>query len=140
MRKHIPRCEKLLRAAYEYDDTLIGDVAVQFCDEKFAEPYFESGLNYYDISKPCDGELCYPIENAITKYLNTQAIRDALGVPSSVHKFAACSNKVGRAYNEVRDGLYPTIGEVAFLLESGLRILMYVGTYDWICNFVGNER
>lgn len=26
------------------------------------------------------------------------------------------------------------------MLNSGLKVLIYVGTYDWICNFVGNER
>jgi carboxypeptidase C (cathepsin A) len=29
---------------------------------------------------------------------------------------------------------------VAALLERNVRVLIYVGTYDWICNWVGNER
>jgi carboxypeptidase C (cathepsin A) len=29
---------------------------------------------------------------------------------------------------------------IAALLERGVRTLIYAGTYDWICNWVGNER
>lgn len=29
---------------------------------------------------------------------------------------------------------------VAALLHRGIKVLIYVGTYDWICNWVGNER
>lgn len=36
--------------------------------------------------------------------------------------------------------LHPTAEYVAALLERGVRVLIYVGTYDWICNWVGNER
>ena len=63
MSTHISRCERLWRAAYEYDDILIGRVAGEFCDEKLDRPYQESGLNYYDVSKPCKGALCYEGKN-----------------------------------------------------------------------------
>lgn len=29
---------------------------------------------------------------------------------------------------------------IAALLERGVQVLIYVGTYDWICNWIGNER
>lgn len=29
---------------------------------------------------------------------------------------------------------------VAELLERGVKVLIYVGDLDWICNWVGNER
>lgn len=29
---------------------------------------------------------------------------------------------------------------VSELLERGVRVLIYAGTYDWIGNWVGNER
>jgi len=36
--------------------------------------------------------------------------------------------------------LHPTSEYIAALLEREVRVLIYVGTYDWICNWVGNER
>lgn len=38
------------------------------------------------------------------------------------------------------DEYRPTYNYVAALLERGVKALIYVGTYDWICNFVGNEQ
>jgi len=103
-------------------------------------PYIRSGLNYYDISRPCDGYLCYPIMASITKYLRTDKVKEAFGVDKRAPNFQACNNKVGREFEKVNDFLIDTRPYVATLLHSGIRVLIYVGTYDWICNFVGNER
>ena len=37
------------------------------------------------------------------------------------------------------DEYHPTQHYVAALLERGIKVLIYVGKYDWICNHVGNE-
>jgi cathepsin A (carboxypeptidase C) len=64
-----------------------------------------------------------------------------LGVdPSLTSNFSSCSNAVGYAFYETLDEYRNTQYYVAALLERGVRVLIYVGTYDWICNWVGNER
>lgn len=61
-----------------------------------------------------------------------------LGVDASVGNFTSCSNKVGYAFAETMDiNTHQTQFYVAELLERGIRALIYVGTYDWICNWVG---
>lgn len=37
------------------------------------------------------------------------------------------------------DGSHPTYNHVAALLDRGVRVLIYVGRNDWICNHLGNE-
>lgn len=37
------------------------------------------------------------------------------------------------------DEYRPTYHYVSALLERKVKVLIYVGTYDWICNWVGNE-
>ncbi|KAF2420190.1 peptidase S10, serine carboxypeptidase [Tothia fuscella] len=140
MASHIDRCEYLWTACYDYPDPLICRAANTYCGRNIDGPYFQTGLNYYDISKPCNGDLCYPEIDSITKYLNRQDVRDAFGVDKAVSRFDACSNSVGRDFNKVGDGNTPTTTFTTFLLNKGIKVLMYVGTYDWICNFVGNER
>jgi carboxypeptidase C (cathepsin A) len=136
----VGRCEYLMSACHAYPDPLICRASTEYCVEELEMPYVESGLNYYDISKPCDGYLCYPIMNSITKFLRTEKVREAFGVDKRAPKFEGCSNKVGREFDKVNDFLIDTRPFVAALLHSGIRVLIYVGTYDWICNFVGNER
>ncbi len=136
----VGRCEYLTEACDAYPDPLICRAAAGFCSDELETPYAESGLNYYDVSKPCDGYLCYPIMDSVTKFLRTDAVREAFGVDKNAPKFEGCSNKVGREFEKVNDFIIDTRPFVASLLHSGIRVLIYVGTYDWICNFVGNER
>lgn len=37
------------------------------------------------------------------------------------------------------DEYHPTQHYIAALLERNVKVLIYVGKYDWICNHVGNE-
>lgn len=140
MSKAVGRCEYLLKACDEFPDPLICQTAEDFCGNELEMPYIRSGLNYYDVSKPCDGPLCYPIMNSITTFLRRDSVREAFGVNPETPKFEACSNKVGREFQKVNDGFIDTRPFVVSLLHSDIRVLIYVGTYDWICNFVGNER
>lgn len=129
----VARCENLWSACYDYPDRLICDAAAGFCSKHMDEPYIESGRNYYDISRPCKGDLCYEIEDAITKYLNRDDVRSAFGVDKAVKKFESCSGSVYKDYDKVGDYNTPTTTYTTNLLNKGLRVLMYVGTYDWVC-------
>jgi carboxypeptidase C (cathepsin A) len=44
------------------------------------------------------------------------------------------------AFRTAQDGYHQTYTHISELLERGVRALIYVGTYDWICNWIGNER
>jgi carboxypeptidase C (cathepsin A) len=64
-----------------------------------------------------------------------------LGVdPSVPGNFSTCSSSVNRAFDLALDGYHPTNNYIAALLERNVRVLIYVGKNDWICNWVGNER
>jgi carboxypeptidase C (cathepsin A) len=77
---------------------------------------------------------------SITKFLRKEIVREAFGVDKRAPDFVGCSNKVGHEFQKANDFIIDTRPFVAALLHSGIRVLIYVGTYDWICNFVGNER
>lgn len=136
MSASVGRCEYLMEACHAYPDPLICDASLEFCGKELEMPYFKSGLNYYDISKPCDGYLCYPIMNSITKFLRTEKVRQAFGVDDAAPKFVGCNNQVGREFQKVNDHLIDTRSYVTSLLHSGVRVMIYVGTYDWICEFL----
>ncbi|CCA73427.1 related to PRC1-carboxypeptidase y, serine-type protease [Serendipita indica DSM 11827] len=145
MRRAIPRCKEMLKAeCIDRFDTMSCAAASEACDAELAAPFWSSGLNPYDISKECDGPieetLCYPITKHIAKYLNLPETRKMLGVSKNVHTFRGCSDAVGIDFQSHLDGMRQTALYVEQLLERGVRVLIYVGTYDWICNHVGNYR
>jgi len=144
MKKALPRCKKWLKDACidMYDEMNCG-AASDFCSNELSNPYIATGLNYYDITRPCGdpASLCYPVITTISRFLDRPDIREKLGVDLHVPKpFSACSDTVGSAFSATRDGLHSSMDYVAALLERRVRVLIYVGTYDWICNWIGNER
>lgn len=75
----------------------------------------------------------------IAKYLDRPDIRTTLGVETPGN-FSSCSSTVGAGFNAQLDKWnFPTQFYVASLLDRGIRVLIYAGTYDWQCNWVANK-
>ncbi|KAL3695781.1 hypothetical protein R1sor_009857 [Riccia sorocarpa] len=92
-------------------------------------------INYYDIRKECVGELCYDFSN-LEAFLNQQSVRDAMGVGE--RKFVSCSPLVYEAM--IVDWMRNLEVGIPALLDDGVKLLVYAGEYDLICNWLGNSR
>ncbi|XP_075498932.1 serine carboxypeptidase-like [Primulina tabacum] len=93
------------------------------------------GINYYDIRKKCEGYLCYDFSN-VERFLNLEPVRIALGVGDV--EFVSCSSDVYDAlYQDIMRNL--EVG-IPALLEDGIKLLVYAGEYDLICNWLGNSK
>ena len=75
----------------------------------------------------------------IKAYLDRPEVRSNLGVETP-YNFSACSYTVGNNfYAHMDKWVVHTQDYVANLLDRGVRILIYAGTYDWQCNYVANK-
>lgn len=92
-------------------------------------------VNYYDIRKECVGNMCYDFSNMET-YLNQQTVRDALGVGH--RPFISCNPVVYEMM--LVDWMRKLEVDIPALLEDGIKLLVYAGEYDLICNWLGNAR
>jgi serine carboxypeptidase-like clade 4 len=92
-------------------------------------------INYYDVRKECNGGLCYDFSN-MENYLNKAFVREALGVGS--RKFVSCSPLVYEAM--LTDWMRNMEVGIPTLLKDGVKLLVYAGEYDPICNWLGNSR
>lgn len=75
----------------------------------------------------------------IGAYLDQPHIRRTLGVDPdyfSGRNFSECSPQVGAQFNGALDIIFPSSNYIAALLERSVRVLIYVGANDWICNWV----
>lgn len=90
--------------------------------------------------QPCEGPLCYTETAQIQAYLDLPSTRALLGVDPSIGNFSSCSSTVGYAFQSHLDKwAQPTQHYVSNLLDRGIRVLIYAGTYDWQCNWVANR-
>ncbi|XP_043703124.1 serine carboxypeptidase-like [Telopea speciosissima] len=92
-------------------------------------------INYYDVRKKCEGSLCYDFSN-MEKFLNEKSVRDALGVGDI--EFVSCSPTVYQAM--ILDWMRNLEVGIPALLDDGIKLLIYAGEYDLICNWLGNSR
>jgi carboxypeptidase C (cathepsin A) len=79
--------------------------------------------------------LTFPSE--IVSYLNQKDVQAVIG--AEVSKYDSCSRTVGLGFGVTLDMMKGATEYVAALLERDVRVLIYAGTYDWVCNWLGNE-
>lgn len=89
-------------------------------------------MQYYDIRKKCVGDLCYDFSE-MEEFLNKKTVRDALGVGDL--DFVSCSSTVYSAMME--DWMRNLEAGIPALLEDGIKVLVYAGEEDLICNWLG---
>ncbi|KAG2492349.1 hypothetical protein HYH03_009297 [Edaphochlamys debaryana] len=112
-------------------------IALQVCQLTSFERILMAnpGINVYDITKKCEGDLCYDM-SAADDFLNQPEVRKELGVGN--REWSECNMDVNG--NFMGDWLRSYDDLLPPLLEDGIRVMIYAGDLDLICNWLGNER
>lgn len=97
-------------------------------------------INVYDISKvdsfPACGNNWPETLGDVTKYLNVPEVQTALNVKS--HKtWSECNNNIFKIFKPSGDQLSSNL--LSGLLEDGLKIQLFSGVNDLICNYLSTE-
>lgn len=79
-----------------------------------------------------------PGHEALERYLNRADVKQAIHATGSPNKFEECSNPPFYALSH-QDGKGVT-KELVSLLDRDLRVLVFAGQYDLICNHMGVEK
>lgn len=110
------------------------EAAETFCSQKIRDPYFDTDLNYYDVSAP--GAASYP-PPWYQGWLNQPHVQQGLGVPIN---WTQSNSAVSRAFRGIGD--YPRPGwkeDLGYLLEEGIKVALVYGDRDYACNWYGGE-
>ncbi|KAJ7849010.1 Alpha/Beta hydrolase protein [Mycena leptocephala] len=111
-------------------DLINCSTAMAFCQASLMEPYVALGT-----PQIC---LLQTLSREILKFLNRKDVQLSIGV--DVTQYESCSSTVALAFVRLQnDLLHGSTEYVAALLERDIRVLVYVGSYDWVCNWIGNE-
>lgn len=96
MLDHLPACTLMGQACQSNADAC--ESAYTYCNLFETTPYYNTGLNPYDIRVPCgDNDLCYNLTN-IDVFLNLESTRKALHVSDEVKKWESCNNAVNAMF------------------------------------------
>lgn len=138
MKSATPLCLQMIQTCNNLKTDFVCQSAQTYCGAFITSPYYASGLNPYDIRKECgDAALCYDFSN-VEKFLNLDSTRDALHVTSeSDSTWVTCNNDVNRQF--AGDWMLDYAPFVADLANDGIRVMIYAGDCDFICNYMGNK-
>lgn len=137
MKNAMPRCHSLTKSCQDSGSAWTCFPATIYCNNALMGPYQRTGLNPYDVRKPCgSSDLCYDEIEYLTEYLNRREVIDALG--AEVNDFTMCSSSVGRGFHANNDMLKPVIRLIPDILDK-IPVLVYAGDADFICNWLGNK-
>ncbi|XP_031483161.1 serine carboxypeptidase-like [Nymphaea colorata] len=133
--KYLPACELAIKLCGT-TGTAACLASYLVCNSIFSSILGIAGkINYYDIRKECEGNLCYDFSN-MEKFLNQMTVRDVLGVGDI--QFVSCSPTVYEAM--LTDWMRNLEVGIPKLIDDGIKLLVYAGEYDLICNWLGNSR
>jgi len=92
-------------------------------------------INHYNIKEPCVvASLCYDFSNQTT-YMNMPQTQKALGIAPTT--WESCSSRAGLPLTVDRLKAYDV--DLPPVMNAGVRVLIYSGMYDLICEYMGGE-
>lgn len=143
LRSKVPTCQRLIKACHTFKSRFVCVPAELYCNAQLYGPVQSSGLNPYDARRVCDpeedGPLCYKQLTWIEKYMNTPEVKAAIGVAPQL-EFKACNMGVNQGFLLQGDSVRDTPALLPELVNNGIRLLVYAGVADMMCNFIGEER
>lgn len=140
MKESEPMCTKGIHQCNSGDGSLSSfacQAAFMYCNMALTTPYRATGLNPYDIRKPCgDNPLCYDFSK-IEKFMNSDKTKQALHVAEHNPTWQTCNMMINLSFHV--DWMKNFAPYVADLLNAGIPALIYAGDVDFVCNYLGNR-
>ncbi|KAF3482445.1 carboxypeptidase S1 [Arthroderma uncinatum] len=125
---------------YSHNETVnkICNDAGDFCGSKLEDTYDITKLGYYDIAHPVRD----PFPPQFYKgYLSQAHVLSDMGMPVN---FSQASDAVWKAFHTIgdygRSDARGYIDDLAYLLETGVKVALVYGDRDYICNWLGGEK
>lgn len=136
MRKAVPACVETIKMCNAFDGkNPFCFAALVVCNMGLMKPYQDHGMNPYDMRLKCEKPpLCYDFSQ-IDAFLNDPIVQKKIGVNKP---WESCNFSVNMqfAFDFMKD--YDQL--IPELLADGIRVLIYVGDQDFICNWLGNKK
>ncbi|KAE9978357.1 hypothetical protein EG327_007427 [Venturia inaequalis] len=116
-------------------DLAICSEAQSMCRDNVESPYYNYGARgVYDIRHPIDDPT--PPEYFLD-YLNLPEVQNALGVDLN---YTESNSDIYWAFQTTGDFIYPNfLEDINMLLDAGVRVALFYGDADYICNWFGGQ-
>ncbi|KAI9321759.1 Alpha/Beta hydrolase protein [Dichotomocladium elegans] len=136
-----PTCKELIDECYMAPSATTCNRATYYCGNNIWGRISETNLNAYDISKECDKTvavgMCYSIISAMDKYASREDVRANIGAET---EFVLDNDDLHSRFISGGDFISDFSPLVAETLEAGVRVAIYNGDLDYVCNWIGSKE
>ncbi|KAF0449283.1 peptidase S10, serine carboxypeptidase [Gigaspora margarita] len=141
MSEDFPKCASEIENCNKSPNVVNCVIATLDCYEAMIKPYTDNtNQSLFDIRRKCDGKnYCYSEADDLDIFANLENTKAELGVNTSL-VFQACNNTgVFIDFGKSGDMVLQFDKFISQLLESKVRVLIYAGDADYLCNWYGVE-
>ncbi|KAI0221671.1 hypothetical protein L0F63_000466 [Massospora cicadina] len=132
-----------LTSVYEALDACYSNPSITGCqrawklvNDAILVPYISNGRSIYNINEFTFGEdEISSITNSTEVFFNQPHIQTSLNVP--LMRYKAISFEVYYSFHDSGDVMDSLTSTLASLIDRGVRVLLYAGDADFLCNWVG---
>ncbi|KAL5498606.1 hypothetical protein ACEPAH_1960 [Sanghuangporus vaninii] len=125
LKRKVSTCQRMTDACLRFNSRFTCVPATLYCSVAFYSPIQQSGKNPYDMGW-------------IETWMNDEENKKAVGANPAV-EFASCNMQVNQAFTLQGDSMHNSALLLTDLINDGVRLLIYAGNADYMCNFIGNE-
>ncbi|CAO3652518.1 unnamed protein product [Cunninghamella blakesleeana] len=128
MKSQTPKCVSLTKKCYETGTNRDCIVADNYCNE-LSSIYDHANRSYYDVRTSEE------IPGTYIKFINSTSTRNAIGAKKY---YEECPDSVFNKFSTTGDDARNFSPRVVNLLNHGIKVLIYAGDADYVCNWYGN--
>ncbi|KAJ7489370.1 serine carboxypeptidase [Mycena latifolia] len=142
LRARAQTCEQMLQSCYLENTEDVCGPANLYCIMEMFGPLEVIGVNTNDVRMKCDKTKqaeCWEEIAWIRAYMNSASVREAIGADPS-REFTDMNATLQFDFMSRGDGAHPTQALLPALVNDGVRLLVYAGNTDMVCNYFGKER
>ncbi|KAI8369484.1 carboxypeptidase S1 [Radiomyces spectabilis] len=132
MRRNYPECANLIKKCEATGTNSDCIAAEKYCQNNVELHYYSSGKSFYDVRRGAN-DIVYPDD--YVKFLNTPETRHLIGARTG---YEECPTEPASNFGQTGDNIRTFSPAISDLLNSGVRVLVYAGDADYICNWYGN--
>jgi len=128
-------CVSLIKSCNSGTNSSACSTAYAICNYGELIPYQLTGYNPYDMRIKCAvPPLCYDMSQ-VDGFLNSADVQKELGTSK---KWESCNRIVNMAFQGDWMKTYQQM--LPDMLADGIKVLVYAGDVDYICNWLGNKK
>ncbi|KAI0714777.1 alpha/beta-hydrolase [Earliella scabrosa] len=142
LRIETPVCKGMIEGCYRFPSKVTCNAATSYCWARVLGPIAETGLNPYDLREKCkDPEgACYVEMKWVAEWMNLPHVKRELGVDNGPVDFVHCNMTTNAGFYAQGQAMRNSAALLPPLVNAGMRLLVFAGDTDGVCNHIGVER